>query len=134
MSLSKWHHWPRYVSRKVKYTTKRLSNIWQRFHVYLGIVKMWKKLKLHDGFLSYLQNSWTNLANQTALFCHALVCPQKPIVIMLERLFVVCFSITKEHTVLSKDVFKTCMFKNIFSSQCMYLRVTLISKMISDFL
>ena len=54
---------------------KSVSNIWQSFSCLLdeGILKIWKKLNSHDGFLTYLQNSTTYSAH----FCPALVCPQK---------------------------------------------------------
>ena len=75
----------RYVSRMVKLrwnTTKRLSTIWQHFSCLLdeGIAKICKKLKSHGCFLSYLQDRTANPANLAAIFCPALVCPQKTIV------------------------------------------------------
>ena len=40
-----------------------------------GIAKVCKKLKCHDDFLSYLQDSTANPAHLGALFCPVLVCP-----------------------------------------------------------
>ena len=62
-------------------TTKSISNIWQSFSCLLdeGIAKICKKLKYHGGFLSYLQGRTANPANLAAIFCPALVCPQKVI-------------------------------------------------------
>ena len=58
---------------------KSVSNIWPQFSCRLdeGILKLWKKLNFHDGFLTYLQNSTANSAHLAANFCPALVCPQK---------------------------------------------------------
>ena len=63
-------------------TTKSLSTTWQRFSCLLdeGIAKICKKLKSHGGFLSYLQDRTANSAYLAAIFCPALVCPQKAIV------------------------------------------------------
>ena len=63
-------------------TTKSLSAIWEHLSCLLdeGIAKICKKLKSHGGFLSYLQDRTANPANLAAIFCPALVCPQKAIV------------------------------------------------------
>ena len=72
----------RYVSRVVKYNKKSFHHLTMFFSCLLDemIAKICKKLKSHGGFLSYLQDRTTNPANMAAIFCPALVCPQKAIV------------------------------------------------------
>ena len=60
---------------------KSLSNTRQQFSCQLdeGIAKVCKKFKSQGGFMSHLQDRTANPANLAAIFCPALVCPQKAI-------------------------------------------------------
>ena len=70
----------RYVSRVVKYNKTSFHHLTTFFmSIWWGDSKIWKKLKSHGGFLTYLQDRTANPANLAAIFCPALVCPQKDI-------------------------------------------------------